>query len=282
MRSKKLTIGDVVEISTPRGLAYVQYTHSDRDMGELVRVIPGLYASRPLNLAELVRGSELYFVFYTLMYAVRAGQAKIVSNEPLPEHAQAEPLMRHASGRAADGRITGWRIVPALHPLTVDFLLKTPVLRSLTDDQLRLSIHHLWPHPVLVKELAREWTPMRAESLEEQDRQKASAKYANQHASRKADDTLRHYFYFPAKKNAEDAGQELQSHGYSVEVRKGADGVSWLTLARKLAPKTDEQMDKLRAEMETLAAQFQGEYDGCEVAITPTCPERFRGTDKIN
>jgi len=282
MNSKKPTIGDVVEISTPRGLAYVQYTHSDRDMGELVRVIPGLYASRPLNLAELVRGSELYFVFYTLMYAVRAGQAKIVLNEPVPEHARAEPLRRHASGRAPDGKITGWRIVPALHPLTVDFLLKTPVLRSLTDDQLRLSIHHLWPHPVLVKELAREWSPLRAESLEEQDREKASAKNVNQRASGSADDTLRHYLYFPAKKNAVDAGQELQSRGYSVEVRKGADGVSWLALARKLAPKTDEQMDELRAEMETLAAQFHGEYDGWEAAIGSTNPESSGRTDKIN
>src|SRR5215469_6337718 len=41
MPERKPEIGDIYEIKTSAGLAYVQYTHDERDMGELVRVLPG-------------------------------------------------------------------------------------------------------------------------------------------------------------------------------------------------------------------------------------------------
>lgn len=36
-------IGDIVEIKTPAGLGYLQYTHDAGTNGELVRVLPGLH-----------------------------------------------------------------------------------------------------------------------------------------------------------------------------------------------------------------------------------------------
>jgi hypothetical protein len=47
----------------------------------------------------------------------------------------------------------------------------------------------------------------------------------------------------------------------------GADEQSWLTLAAKTVPKDDEEMDDVRHEMEFLATQFGGEYDGWETAL---------------
>jgi Regulator of ribonuclease activity B len=44
-------------------------------------------------------------------------------------------------------------------------------------------------------------------------------------------------------------------------------GEDWLVFATKAPPKTAEQMEELRDEMEALAAQFGGEYDGWEAAI---------------
>jgi hypothetical protein len=175
MAARKPQIGDVAEIKTQHGLAYVQYSLDGKGDGEIVRVLPGLYNSRP-RLESLVLERELYFVFYTLAFAIRKREAEIVCNLPLPKWAESEPLMRHASGRTRQGKITGWRIVPALSPLTVDFLIRTPVLRELTQEQESLSIRHIWPHPVMVKELARGWTPGRAESLEDQDRAASVAK----------------------------------------------------------------------------------------------------------
>ncbi len=120
MNAMKPKVGDVAEIRTPEGLAYVQYTHDGQGNGELVRVLPGLYDSRP-DLVALVIQHELYFIFYTLKYAIRDKQAEIVCNLPIPERARSEPLMRHASGESAEGKVTGWRIVSALDTLSIDF-----------------------------------------------------------------------------------------------------------------------------------------------------------------
>lgn len=266
MTIRKPKIGDVAEIITPGGMGYVQYTQDGKGDGELVRVLPGLYDSRP-DLETLVMQRELYFIFYTLKYAMREKQAEIVCNLPVPEWARHEPLMRHASGRTSDGKITGWRIVPALSPLTIDFLKRTSVIRELTQEQKRLSIHVLRPHPSMVKELARGWTPERAEDLEDQDREVARARRASQHPTRATDEAMSHYLYFPVQTDAESAGEQLRARGYRVEVRKGADGENWLALAKGPQPKAKEETEKLRNDMESLATEHNGEYDGWEAAV---------------
>lgn len=48
---------------------------------------------------------------------------------------------------------------------------------------------------------------------------------------------------------------------------KGADGENWLALARRVPPATKEEMEKLRNELEVLAAEFNGNYDGWEFAV---------------
>jgi hypothetical protein len=70
MAAKKIKIGDIAEIKTAAGLAYVQYTHDSEDMGQIVRVLPGLYASRPTDFAEAggaafeFRGAALFAFFF--------------------------------------------------------------------------------------------------------------------------------------------------------------------------------------------------------------------------
>src|SRR6266481_2176258 len=109
--NKKAKIGDICEIKTPIGLAYLQYTHDGEDMGQVVRVLPGTYSSRPLDVASLAKHKELYFVFYTLEYALRAKQIEIVSNQPIPEWAKAFPVMRKRGGLTDDeGRTINWSI----------------------------------------------------------------------------------------------------------------------------------------------------------------------------
>jgi hypothetical protein len=93
---RELTIGDVCEIETPSRLAYVQYTHDDPGMGQLVRVLPGLFAARR-NVRDPAHQQELYFVFYVLKNALSRGQARFVSNEPVPEWAKTLPTMRHGT-----------------------------------------------------------------------------------------------------------------------------------------------------------------------------------------
>jgi hypothetical protein len=265
--AKKATIGDIVEISTPAGLGYVQYTHDAGTNGELVRVLPGLYTNRPSDFAALARQKELYFVFYIMNYALRAGQATVVSNQPVPEWAKAHPMMRHAAAFDDFSRVIRWRIVSAASQLTPQELIRTQLLTELTPEQEKLSMREIWPHGAMVRELARRWTPERAEELRLQDIAEAEKRKTSAPPENRASEPMKHYLYFPKKPNAEEAGERLRSRGFSVEVRKGANGEDWLALATKAPPKTGEQMDELRDEMEALAAQFDGEYDGWEAAI---------------
>jgi hypothetical protein len=266
--SKKASIGDIVEIRTPAGLAYVQYTHDGGTNGDLVRVLPGLYENRPSDFAQLARQKELYFIFYIMSYALRTGLAEIVSNQPVPEWAKGHPMMRHAAAFDDFGRTIRWRIISAASPLTVQELQRTPLLAHLTPEQERLSVLEIWPHAAMVRELARGWTPERATELRSKDIAEAAEKKKEQVAGDESSyEGMRHYLCFSKKPNAEKAGERLRSRGFSVEVRKGSDGENWLALATKAPPKTGEQMDELRDEMEALAAQFGGEYDGWEAAM---------------
>lgn len=268
MTTKKAKIGDVVEIKTPAGLGYVQYTHEGGTNGELVRVLPGLYSTRPSNLAELAGKKELYFVFYIMNYALRTNQAEVMFNQPIPEWAKAYPLMRHAAAFDDFFKPIRWRIISAASQLTLNELSRTPLLTQLTPEQEKLSIHEIWPHAVIVKKLARGWTPERAEELRLKDfaeRSESGPKQVSDNGP--SSKGMRHFFYFPKKEDAESAGKLLRNRGFLVEVRLGADSKNWLTLAAKAPPATGEQMDELRDEMEALAEQFGGEYDGWEAAI---------------
>jgi hypothetical protein len=48
-------LGDVVEISTPSGLAYGHYTHAHPGYGALIRVMPQVHKVRPKDFSTIVR-----------------------------------------------------------------------------------------------------------------------------------------------------------------------------------------------------------------------------------
>jgi len=283
MPRAKATIGDVFEIFTPAGLAYIQYTHDGKGMGQLIRVLPGLFAVRPPDLAELARRRELYFIFYTLEYAIRANEVELVSHQPVPSWAQPYPTMRWGSmPDFQSGKTLAWKCFRASDELTVENHLRTLVVRTLTPEQEKLSIHQLWPHPVMVRELARGWLPEKAEEFRLQDIAKAREwKENSPHKSASPADGMQHFLYFPRKKDAEAAAGELRSRGYSAKVSMGADEQSWLTRAAKDVLETGVEMDKVRDEMEFLATQFGGEYDGWETAIDRFSPNTSED-EKVN
>ncbi len=252
-------------------------------MGELVRVLPGLFIERPTDFAALSQQKELYFVFYTLVSALRDHQAEIVSHQSVPKWARQYPQMRWCGARDQNGKAIAWKIFNASSSLSVEEHQRTPLIRNLTSEQNRLSIHQLWPHPVLVKQLARGWTPDIAEQLRLQDVAEADKRRTKSVPENTiSDNIMKHYLYFSEKPNAEEVAGRLRSLGYSVEVRKGAEGEDWLALVSKAQPDTGEQMDDLRNLMETLSAQFGGEYDGWEVAIDSLGSRNAKQGRKVN
>jgi hypothetical protein len=261
-------IGDICEIKTPAGLAYVQYTHDGGGMGQLVRVLPGLFHTRPQDFSEVARQPELYFVFYTLNLSLRDKQCEIVSHQAVPPWAQEYPLMRWLAARDSSGRPIAWKIIRANTPLTLETHLNTPIVPQLTTEQEKLSAHVLRPHASMVKELARGWTPQCAEEMRLRDVAEAEDKGSGRDSEvSSSDKEMRHFLYFPKRLDAEKAGKELRSRGFAVEVRKAGAVKEWAVLATMTQSQSEAQVANLREELEALAARLGGEYDGLELAV---------------
>lgn len=97
---KRPQIGDIVEITTSKGLAYAQYTHEHTKppcYGSLLRVLPGLYSQRPSDLSELIGQKEKFVTFFPLKSELKHEDTvfKIIANEALPEWAVAFPVFRN-------------------------------------------------------------------------------------------------------------------------------------------------------------------------------------------
>jgi hypothetical protein len=258
MATKQPTVGDIFEIDTPAGLAYAQYTHDAGHLGQLVRVLPGTYSSRP-DVALLAKQREIYFVFYTLEYALRAKHVEIISNHAIPDWAKEPPLMRKAGGLSdEEGRRLNWTIGRALSLSSVEDLQHALKVRGLSPEQAKLSIAALWPHSVMVDKIAKGWRPERDEELNLLARK---ARKATAVPVAKSNSTLEHFLYFPEKTHAKEAAKRLKAKGWAVEIRMGADGENWLVLAKQPAS-ISAGIEKTREELERLAKDFHGEYDG--------------------
>lgn len=102
--------GDVIEIDTPAGLAYAQYTHRHTDpprYGALLRVLPGIFAERPGDFTELVRGGHRFLCFFPLGAACRRGIVRVVAEEAVPEAHRVFPTFR-TGNPGPDGRVRVW------------------------------------------------------------------------------------------------------------------------------------------------------------------------------
>jgi len=79
--------------------------------------------------------------------------------------------------------------------------------------------------------------------------------------------TVQSYLYLPNELSGKTVAQQLRESGLDVEDRLGADGISWLVLARVRMVPTEEAIGELRTSFEAIAAEHNGEYDGWEVEV---------------
>jgi hypothetical protein len=91
---KRVKFGDIVEITTPEGFAYAQYTHQNATYGQLIRVLPGIYTERPSDIATLAAMPERYFVFFPVGPAANRGLVQVVGPALIPSHAVPFPLFK--------------------------------------------------------------------------------------------------------------------------------------------------------------------------------------------
>ncbi|HVT89362.1 MAG TPA: hypothetical protein VHD56_10955 [Tepidisphaeraceae bacterium] len=145
--------GDVIEIETAKGLAYALYTHRHTDpprWGAVLRVMPGIFKTRPEDFAILVELEPQFITFFPLGAACNRHLVSIVASVDIPEHAKAFPTFRSRSSPGArpgsqpyyfwDGK-QEWKQNKLL-PGQENF----PIQQIVNDTMLKIKIEKGWHH----------------------------------------------------------------------------------------------------------------------------------------
>ena len=147
----RLEPGAIIEIPTPKGLAYAQYTLSDQLRGALLRVLPGLFEERPPSLAELAATRERFWTFFPLRAAISRGLVRLVGAEEIPERARGMPLMRARGGIDRSGTVLNWWLWDGQREWNIG--------KALTPEQTELSIASTVNNTMLVERIVNDWLP---------------------------------------------------------------------------------------------------------------------------
>jgi hypothetical protein len=70
INNKRIKIGDVFVISTKKGNAYLQFVYDNKNICELVRILPGLYQQQP-DISKLVLLKEKYCIHFPIKGAAK-------------------------------------------------------------------------------------------------------------------------------------------------------------------------------------------------------------------
>lgn len=84
--------GDVVEIETPKGLAYVQVTHQHPVYSEIIRALPGLHLRRPREFGSLAAADAAFKAMVPLSDAIRRGKLRGARVDAVPVPAGDRPF----------------------------------------------------------------------------------------------------------------------------------------------------------------------------------------------
>ena len=148
--AKSLKIGDIFEIQTPNGFAYLQYTQKDPALGHLIRVLAGNIKQRQKSFKEIASTKELFFVFFPLSAAERRKIVTWVANEEIPAWAKERPMMKKRGGITRDGKVLNWIITDGTDE---------QIVKQLTEEQKEYSPEEIWNDTMLVQRICKGWMP---------------------------------------------------------------------------------------------------------------------------
>ncbi len=253
---KRARSGDIIEVRTPRGLAYVQHAGKHPKYGDAIRVLPGFFQARPSDWSTLL-AEEGYFTFYPVGAAVSQGVVEIAAHQLIPPGRELPAVYRRAGWTTPEGKVTTWFICEGARQTR---------RTELSADERRLFIADIWNHEFLVDRLVQEWRPEQ-EPSENSFGDSAPVRRETPPTAENAvpGGRLSHYLYFPERETGEAVAAELRRRGFDVRSRMGADEVNWLVLASHVL-ESPEQLPAVRSELEHLAERHAGEYDGWELA----------------
>lgn len=145
---KKINIGDVFEIETKIGLAYLHYIYKDGKLGELIRVLPGVFNERPIDLNELAMKNESFMVFFPVSAAVRKNIIQLAGSHSAQGFGKPKMMRMEHWVR---GEFLGWHIVD-----TDSWKMK--LVKSLTEDQKKLSPWGSFNDTLLTERIEENWS----------------------------------------------------------------------------------------------------------------------------
>ena len=97
MALNKFKFGDIFELKTSKGLAYLQYVNEytkPPNYGKLVRVLDGTFQDRPTDFKQLVKRKELFYTFIPLSVSVRRKDIQLVEHEEVTKEFKKMPIFR--------------------------------------------------------------------------------------------------------------------------------------------------------------------------------------------
>ncbi len=144
---KKIKEGDIFEIKTSRGRAYLHYIYLDTTGIELIRILPGRYEDRPVNFDTLATKPEKYMVSFPL---AAANRRKIVEKVGYysSQDFKKPPFMR--TEHNVRGEFLGWHIVNTN-------TLQRELVKHLSSAHKKLSPWGIWNDTLLIENIINDW-----------------------------------------------------------------------------------------------------------------------------
>jgi hypothetical protein len=137
-----------VEIHTPKGKAYLHYIYKDPSLGDLVRILPGIYCERPANFDKLAGSNADYMVFFPLFAANKQKIVEIVGFYPAIGFNK-PPFMR--TDHNVRGEFLGWHIIDTN-------TWQRKLVPSLSPEQKQLSPWGTWNDTLLIERISENWS----------------------------------------------------------------------------------------------------------------------------
>jgi hypothetical protein len=146
---KKIKLGDIFEITTPKGYAYLHYVCDDVKIGRtLLKVLQGLYLERPNNLEELANQKEKYLLFFPLKEAYKRGLIELVGFFRCDDFVKPKEMRSEHNVR---GEFLGWHIIDT-------DTWQRHLVKNLDSEQKKLSDWASWNDTLLIKNLINNWS----------------------------------------------------------------------------------------------------------------------------
>jgi hypothetical protein len=155
-KAVKPRTGDIFEVPTEAGLAYVQYTHEHPDQGTLIRVLPGIFPKRTDDVCALAERDSVFVSFCPIDIGVEQGWVP-VGNCPVPKSARPFPLFRYGITSPVPGKVGVWKV--AVWKLWDGDKLER--IGDLTPEQRKLPIYGIFAPSMIAERIAAGWTPER-------------------------------------------------------------------------------------------------------------------------